>query len=116
MYVSSHNIFDGTSVGEQLYTNGKDAWVATNIVNGHKARFAQGEKCSWGSGGQRTTLCIGNGQTFQSVLGGINGDGYGNGNGPCMCNTAELCGTCKSKNIIEIYHLGKFYKSNPAEL
>ena len=111
-----NNIFDATSVGEHLYSNGKDAWVTTNIVEGHRARFASGATCSWGGSGQRTTLCIGNGQTFQSVLGGINGDSYGNGNGPCMCDTAELCGLCESKNIIEIYHLGKFNIFNLVEL
>ena len=111
------NIFDGTSVGEQSYSNGKDAWVTTNIVEGHNARYATGEKCSWGTKiGQRTTLCIGNGQTFQAVLGGINGDKYGNGNGPCMCDTAHMCGKCTSNNIIEIYHIGKFDTFSPVKL
>ena len=117
-----HNIFDGTSVGEQNYSNEKDAWVTMNIVQGQvaNARYAFGGKCSWKSNGnaQRTALCIGNGQTYQAVQGGINGDRYGNGNGPCMCDTAtscdtdtcnwlHKCGNCKSTNVIEIYYTGK---------
>ena len=103
------NIFDGTSVGEQNYSNEKDAWVTMNIVQGQvpNARFAFGGKCSWKSNkyAQRTTFCIGNGQTYQAVLGGINGDRHGNG--PCMCDTAHTCGKCKSTNVIEIYYTGK---------
>ena len=72
------NIFDGTNVGEQKYSNEKDAWVTMNIVQGQvpKARFAFGGKCSWKSNkyAQRTTFCIGNGHTYQAVLGGKNGD------------------------------------------
>ena len=105
------NIFGGSRVGKQNYSNEKDAWVTMNIVQGQvpNARFAFGSKCSWKSNtyAQRTTFCIGNGQTYQAVQGGINGDRYGNGNGPCMCDTERSCGYCESTNVIEIYYTGK---------
>ena len=53
------NIFDGTSVGEQSYSNEKDAWVTTNIVQGHNARYASGAKCSWASAnGQNVAVWV----------------------------------------------------------
>ena len=45
---------------------------------------------------QRSTFCVSDGTNFQSIIGGINGDSYGNGHGPCMCNSNNICGECTS--------------------
>ena len=60
-----------------------------------------------GSGTQRTVICISKDGVSQSILGGINSDSYGHGNGMYMCATSETCGT--SANTIEIfYNTGNF--------
>ena len=73
---------------------------------GHGGDPISGNSCESHQSGndqQRTAFCVGNGATFQSILGGINGDNYGNNHGPCMCNPGSMCGSCTSTAVIEIY-------------
>ena len=60
-------------------------------------------QCSNGNK-QRTSFCVGDGKSkYQAILGGINNDAYGNKHGPCMCDSNNMCGGCKSTNVVEIY-------------
>merc|ERR1712019_307056 len=73
--------------------------------------YVYGNKCELKSGNgqkQRTAFCVGDGKsTYQSILGGLNGDGYSVKHGPCMCDLKSMCGSCKSMNAIEIYPVYK---------
>jgi hypothetical protein len=87
----------------QRFTSGSNA-VGINIHPGSLGETHTGSDCSSTCcGTQRATLCIADGKNFQSILGGLNGDGYRVKDGPCMCNGNNMCGDCTSNNIIEIY-------------
>ena len=104
------NIFDSSTFGLNSYTNGKDIWVVTDIASGQNGSLKNvGDRCgsSFAENDyqQRTIFCVSDGENYQLMIGGINGDKYGNGNGPWMCKTSQQCGS-HSENVIEIYYLG----------
>jgi len=104
-FALQENVFV-TKSGLYSETSETGAVFKVEQVDGQQGRLIYGSRCaSVHSNGyrQRTTFCVAKGGQYQSILGGINGDNYGNGRGPCMCNPNSMCGHCGSSSIVEIY-------------
>eukprot|EP00929_Paragymnodinium_shiwhaense_P071274 TRINITY_DN36245_c0_g1_i1.p1 TRINITY_DN36245_c0_g1~~TRINITY_DN36245_c0_g1_i1.p1 ORF type:complete len:4591 (+),score=1010.58 TRINITY_DN36245_c0_g1_i1:235-14007(+) len=103
-FTVQYNIFTATS-GMFEVKNDREEVVRFEQVEGQVGHTISGSRCQHKSSlGQRTTFCVSNGVHFQSILGGINGDALGMGNGVCMCNLDMICGACHtSPMIVEIF-------------
>jgi len=79
--------------------------ISLNFANGKQGAWWVGKTCSTAhdnGGGQRSSICISDGTNFHGMMGGINDDGYGFGNGLWICQKDGACGD-KEKTVFEVF-------------
>lgn len=107
-FALAENVFVKTS-GLYSQTNDAGAVFKMDQVSDQTGSQIYGDQCqnmyTFPHGGPiRTTFCVTSGSApYQAIVGGMNNDRYGNGNGACMCNVRTICGICNSDSVVEIY-------------